>query len=92
MIRGPVVGRFGIELYGSLGPGDIVQEKAEITKIHRFEFLSENIVMCIFTLGSKFTYNCSIDKNKFRAGVFTVYFMVFNGESYKAAQTIFRIN
>ena len=36
--------------------GDIVQEKAEITKIHRFEFLSENIVLCIFTLGSKFTY------------------------------------
>ena len=35
---------------------DIVQEKAEITKIHRFEFLSENIIMCIFTLGSKFTY------------------------------------
>ena len=32
--------------------GDIVQEKAEITKIHRLEFLSENIVMCIFTLGS----------------------------------------
>ena len=36
--------------------GDIVQEKAEITKIHRFEYLSDNIVMCIFTLGSKFTY------------------------------------
>ena len=36
--------------------GDIVQEKAEITKLHRFEFLSENIAMCIFTLGSKFTY------------------------------------
>ena len=36
--------------------GDVVQEKAEITKIHRFEFLSENIVMCIFTLGSKFSY------------------------------------
>ena len=35
---------------------EIVQEKAEITKIHRFEFLSENIVMSIFTLGSKFTY------------------------------------
>ena len=35
---------------------DIVQEKAEITKIHRFEFLSETIVMCIFTLGSRFTY------------------------------------
>ena len=36
--------------------GDIVQEKAEITKIHRLEFLSENVVLCIFTLGSKFTY------------------------------------
>ena len=36
--------------------GDVVQEKAEITKIHRLEILSENIVMCIFTLGSKFTY------------------------------------
>ena len=36
--------------------GDIVQEKAEITKIHRLEFLNENIVLCIFTLGSKFTY------------------------------------
>ena len=36
--------------------GDIVQEKAEVTKIHRLEFLSENIVMCIFTLGSKFSY------------------------------------
>ncbi len=36
--------------------GDVIQEKAEITKIHRFEFLSENIVMCIFTLGSKFSY------------------------------------
>ena len=32
--------------------GDIVQEKAEITKIHRFEFLSETTVMCIFTLVS----------------------------------------
>ena len=36
--------------------GDLVQEKAEITKIHRLEFLSENIIMCIFTLSSKFTY------------------------------------
>ena len=35
---------------------EIVQEKAEITKMLRFEFLSENIVMCIFTLSSKFTY------------------------------------
>ena len=36
--------------------GDVVQEKAEITKIHRLEFLSDSIVICIFTLGSKFTY------------------------------------
>ena len=36
--------------------GDIVQEKAEITKIHRFEFLSETIAKYIFTPGSKFTY------------------------------------
>jgi len=36
--------------------GDVIQEKAEITKIHRLEFLSANIVMCIFTLGSKFSY------------------------------------
>ena len=36
--------------------GDIVQEKAEINKIHRFEFLSENIVMWVFTLSSKLTY------------------------------------
>ena len=44
------------EGFEQLITGDIVQEKAEITKIHRFEFLSENIAMCIFTLGSKFTY------------------------------------
>ena len=36
--------------------GDVVQEKAEITKIHRFEFLSDDVAICIFTLGSKFTY------------------------------------
>lgn len=36
--------------------GDVVQEKAEITKIHRFELLSDNVAMCIFTLGSKFRY------------------------------------
>ena len=39
--------------------GDIVQEKAAITKIHRFEFLSENVVMCIFSLRSKFIYRGS---------------------------------
>ena len=36
--------------------GDVVQEKAEITKLHRLEFLSDNVALCIFTLGSKFTY------------------------------------
>ena len=36
--------------------GDVVQEKSEIIKIHRLEFLSDNVVMCIFTLSSKFTY------------------------------------
>ena len=35
---------------------DIFEEKAEITKIHRLEFLRENIVMCIFALCSKFSY------------------------------------
>ena len=36
--------------------GDVVQEKVEITKIHRLEFLSDDVSLCIFTLGSKFTY------------------------------------
>ena len=36
--------------------GDVVQEKSEITKIHRLDFLSEQTVMCIFTLSSRFTY------------------------------------
>ena len=36
--------------------GDVVQERAEITKIHRLEFLNDNVCLCIFTLGSKFTY------------------------------------
>ena len=40
---------------------DVVQEKAEITKIHRFEFLSDDVAMCIFTLGSKFTYKGTLN-------------------------------
>ena len=40
---------------------DIFQEKAEISKIHRFEFLSKNIVICIFTLGSKFIYKGTLN-------------------------------
>ena len=39
-----------------MNSGDVVQEKAEITKIHRLEFLSDSAVMCIFVLGSKFSY------------------------------------
>ncbi len=41
--------------------GDIVQEKAEITKFHLFKFLSENIVLCILSLGSKITYKGTAD-------------------------------
>tara|TARA_A100001388_G_scaffold141927_1_gene105262 strand:+ start:1361 stop:1750 length:390 start_codon:yes stop_codon:yes gene_type:complete len=36
--------------------GDVVNEKAEITKIHKFEFLSSDVAMVVFSLGSKFTY------------------------------------
>ena len=39
-----------------MNSGDVVQEKAEITKIHRFELLSSDVAMCVFTLGAKFTY------------------------------------
>ena len=39
-----------------MNSGDVVQEKAEITKIHKFEFLSADVAMCIFTLGAKFSY------------------------------------
>ena len=37
-----------------MSSGDVVQEKAEITKIHKFEFLSDDVAMCIFTLGPNF--------------------------------------
>ena len=36
--------------------GDLVLESAEITKVHKFELLSSNAAMCVFTLGSKFTF------------------------------------
>ncbi len=36
--------------------GDLVLESAEITKIHRFDLFCEDAAMCVFTLGSKFTY------------------------------------
>ena len=44
-----------------INSGDVVQETAEITKIHRFEFLSSNVAMCVFTLGAKFTYKGTIN-------------------------------
>ena len=36
--------------------GDVIQEKAEITRIHRLVFLSNNFSLCIYTLVSKFIY------------------------------------
>ena len=36
--------------------GDLVLESAEITKVHKLELLGSNAAMCVFTLGSKFTY------------------------------------
>ena len=36
--------------------GDLVLESAEITKVHKFELLGSNAAICVFTLGSKFTY------------------------------------
>ena len=36
--------------------GDLVLESAEITQVHKFELLGSNFTMCVFTLGSKFTY------------------------------------
>ena len=44
-----------------MNSGDVVQEKAEITKIHRFEFLSNDVAMCVFTLGAKFTYKGTLN-------------------------------
>ena len=36
--------------------GDLVLESAEITKVHKFELLGSNAAICVFTLGSRFTY------------------------------------
>ena len=44
------------EGFEKMNSGDVVQEKAEITKIHKFEFLSADVAMCVFTLGAKFSY------------------------------------
>ena len=34
-----------------MNSGDVVQEKSEITKIHKFEFLSSDVAMCVYTWG-----------------------------------------
>ena len=39
----------------TMSSGDVIQEKSEIKKIHKFEFLSSVLVMCIFKLGAKFS-------------------------------------
>ncbi len=39
-----------------MNSGNVVQEKAEIRKIHKFEFLSSDLAICVFTLGAKFSY------------------------------------
>ena len=44
-----------------MSSGDVVQEKAEITKIHKFEFLSSDVAMCVFTLGAKFSYKGTLN-------------------------------
>ena len=36
--------------------GDLELQSAEITKVHKFELLGSNAAICVFTLGSKFTY------------------------------------
>ena len=36
--------------------GDLVLESAEITKVHKLDLLSPDVAMCVFTLGSRFTY------------------------------------
>ena len=36
--------------------GDLMLQSAEVTKVHKFELLGSNAAMCVFTLGSKFTY------------------------------------
>tara|TARA_Y100000739_G_C20394982_1_gene367421 strand:- start:164 stop:553 length:390 start_codon:yes stop_codon:yes gene_type:complete len=46
-----------------MNSGDVVQETAEITKIHRFEFLSNDVALCIFTLGAKFTYKGTLNND-----------------------------
>ena len=44
-----------------MNSGDVYKKKAAITKIHRFEFLSVNLAMFIFTLGSKFSYEMALN-------------------------------
>ena len=43
--------------------GDLVLETAEITKVHKFDFLCNDVAMCVFTMGSKFTYKGTTDSD-----------------------------
>jgi len=52
LIGHPIVAK-GFE---QMVPGDIFQEKAEITKNSPTRIFKRKIVICIFTLVSKFTY------------------------------------
>lgn len=36
--------------------GDLELQSADITKLHKFELLGSNAAICVFTLGTKFTY------------------------------------
>ena len=56
----PIIAKGFEEMMNS---GDVVQEKPEITKMHRFEFLNDNVAMFIFTLGSKFSYKVTLNND-----------------------------
>ena len=46
-----------------MSSGDVVSRlQKEIIKIHKIEFLSEDVAMSVFTLGSKFTYKVHLMK------------------------------
>tara|TARA_Y100001968_G_scaffold277953_1_gene273015 strand:- start:216 stop:608 length:393 start_codon:yes stop_codon:yes gene_type:complete len=42
-----------LEMWSS---GELILKSAEITKVHKFDLLAPDAAMCVFTLGSKFTY------------------------------------
>ena len=36
--------------------GDLILKSEQITNVHKFDFIVSNAAMCVFTLGSKFTF------------------------------------